>query len=96
MKKIETKMCNAQTEGKLHWLANPNKNYLGHQDLPDGKDVVLTLKEVKWEEVKNPKTNTSSEKRVIRFKENFAWLKPMICNETNAKMIMSVTEQKYV
>ena len=29
---------------KTHWLQNPNKNYLGHQDLPNGKPVVLTIK----------------------------------------------------
>lgn len=81
---------------KIHWLQNPNKNYLGHQDLPNGQDVILTIKSVAWEAVKNPILNTSSEKRVIRFVENDKWIKPFICNETNAKMIMKVTSSKFV
>ena len=39
-------------------------------------------------------------KRVIRFQEQgqkgYEWVKPFICNETNAKMIMHVTGQKYM
>lgn len=81
---------------KIHWLQNPNKNYLGHQDLPNGQDVILTIKSVAWESVKNPILNTSSEKRVIRFIEQDKWIKPFICNETNAKTIMKVTNSKFV
>ena len=37
---------------KTHWLYSPNKNYLGHQDLPNGEDVVLTIASANWETVK--------------------------------------------
>ncbi len=54
---------------KTHWLQSPNKNYLGHWDLPNSKDVVLTIKSANWESVKNPLTNTTTDKRVIRFED---------------------------
>jgi len=78
---------------KTHWLQNPNKNYLGHWDLPNGRDIILTIKSAQWEEVKNPIINISSAKRVLRFEED---VKPFICNETNAQTIMKSTAQKYV
>ena len=43
------------SSNKTHWLQNPNKNYLGHWDLPNGKDLVLTIKSAAWEEVENPR-----------------------------------------
>lgn len=75
------------SENKTHWLSSPNKNYLGHWDLPNGNPVVLTIKSASWEEVKNPVLNTKDVKRVIRFLESDLWVKPFICNETNAKTI---------
>ncbi len=79
-----------------HWLHNPNKLYLGHQDLPNGEDVVLTILSAKSEEVKNPILNTTENKRVIRFIEQNNWVKPFICNETNAAMLLKVTGEKYM
>ena len=81
---------------KTHWKSNPNKKYLGHFDLPNGEDVILTIESAKLEHVLNPTTQTSEEKRVIRFQENFKWLKPFICNETNAEAIAKSTEQNYL
>lgn len=78
---------------KTHWLANPNKQYLGHQDLPNGDDITVTIKSAAWEAVTNPKLNTSEEKRVVRFVED---IKPFICNETNAASIMKVTKCKFM
>lgn len=80
-------------ETKTHWLQNPNKNYLGHYDLPNGKDMILTIKSAKWEEVKNPIINTSEAKRVVRFVED---VKPFICNEINAQSIMRSTGESYL
>lgn len=79
---------------KTHWLQNPNKNYLGHWDLPNGNDMILTINSAKWEEVKNPIINTSEAKRVIRFIEPN--IKPFICNETNAQSILKSTAQGYM
>ena len=78
---------------KTHWLQTPNKNYLGHWDLPEGRDLILTIKTAQWEEVKNPIINTSEAKRVIRFMEDF---KPFICNETNSQAISRSTKQNYM
>lgn len=79
-----------------HWLQNPNKSYLGHQDLPNGEDVILTILSAKWEEVKNPILNTTEAKRIIRFTEQNSWVKPFICNEINAKTIFKITGEKYM
>ena len=84
------------TNEKTHWMQNPNKNYLGHWDLPNGEDVILTIAKASWEEVKNPITGSSAEKRIIRFAEDYQWLKPFICNETNAKMICKVTAENFM
>lgn len=80
-------------QSKTHWLQSPNKNYLGHWDLPDGKDLILTIESAKWEEVKNPIINKSESKRVIRFKED---IKPMICNQGNAQSIIKATGVKFM
>jgi hypothetical protein len=77
---------------KTHWLQSPNKNYLGHWDLPEA-DLELTISSAKWEEVKNPIINKSEAKRVIRFKEDY---KPLICNQGNAQSIIKSTGVKYM
>ena len=84
---------------KTHWLANANKNYLGHWDLPSGKDVTLTIHTAGWETVKNPtkkKEEQEEDCRVIRFKEEYKWLKPFIFNETNAKALFKSTGEPYM
>jgi len=43
-----------QNKFLTHWLQNPNKNYLGHWDLPNGQDFVLTIASAQWEIVKDP------------------------------------------
>jgi hypothetical protein len=37
---------------KTHWLQTPNKNYLGHWDLPNGKDIIVTISSAGWEDLK--------------------------------------------
>jgi hypothetical protein len=81
---------------KTHWLQNPNKNYLGHWDLPNGKDVILTIKTASWEEVVDPITKNSESKRVIRFEEKYSWVKPLICNQINAQTILKSTGQRFM
>ncbi len=78
---------------KTHWLQNPNKNYLGHWDLPTSSDLILTIKTAQWEEVKNPITNKSEACRVVRFKED---VKPLIVNQTNANSILNATGARYM
>jgi hypothetical protein len=83
---------------KTHWLQSPNKNYLGHWDLPDGKDLILTIASAKWEEVENPVLKKNDPKKfeshkVIRFEEDY---KPLICNQINAQSIIKATGKKYM
>ena len=78
---------------KTHWLQNPNKNYLGHWDLPETGEMMVTIKSAQWEEVENPVLSTKQKKhveakRVIRFEED---IKPLICNQTNAQSVITVT-----
>lgn len=75
-----------------HWLKNPNKNYLGHWDLPD-KDLILTIDKAGWEDVKDPASDKVESKRVVHFVENY---KPLICNETNAILIYKSTGIRYL
>lgn len=81
-------------EEKTHWLQSPNKNYLGHWDLPESGELTVTIKSAQWEAVKNPITNTSESKRVIRWIEK--GVKPMICNQTNAQSILRSSGVKFM
>ncbi len=60
---------------KTHWLRSPNKNYLGACDLPNGKDVVLTIASAGEENVENcksfgsKKTHSSATKTEVSFQE---------------------------
>lgn len=78
---------------KTHWLKNPNKNYLGHWDIPETGELVATIMSAGWEDVKNPTNNKIENKRVIRFEGN---LKPLICNQTNAKSIIKSTGIRFM
>lgn len=78
---------------KTHWLQSPNKNYLGHWDLPESGELTLTISSAQWEPVTNPITQKTESKRVIRFKED---VKPMICNQTNAQSILTSTGVKFM
>lgn len=78
---------------KTHWLQNPNKNYLGHWDLPESGELTVTIESAQWEEVVNPIVNTKEAKRVVRFQEK---IKPMICNQTNAQAIVNSTGVRFM
>lgn len=81
-------------ETKTHWLQSPNKNYLGHWDLPNGEDLIVTINTAAWEEVTDPITKRSESKRVIRFTEKD--IKPFICNQTNAQSILTSIGIKFM
>jgi len=81
---------------KTHWLQNPNKHYLGHWDIPNGEDVILTVASAQWEKVENPTTQSEEAKRVIRFMEKDPWVKPLICNQINAQNILKSTKEKFM
>ena len=81
-------------DDKTHWMQSPNKNYLGHWDLPATGELVVTIDSAQWEAVKNPITNKTESKRVIRFVEKD--VKPMICNQTNAQAIVRSSGVKFM
>jgi len=71
---------------KTHWKKEFNYDYMGSYSLPDGKDVVLTIKETRKEQVIG--TNGKKEECfVCYFKESD---KPMILNRTNCKTIAKI------
>lgn len=62
-----------------------NKQFLGHWDIPEGSDLILTIKDVKPEMVQNQLGK--EEKLILYFKEDY---KPLICNMTNGTAISTV------
>lgn len=75
-----------------HWKSDSNSNYLGAQHLPEGKDMIVQIKDAGTEAVYNPKTNTNENKRVLHFEGDVL---PMICNETNAARIARLAGSPY-
>lgn len=73
-------------EAKTHWKKNHDYNFLGAYSLTQGSDMVLTIKELKPEEIMG--TNGKKEKGfVCHFAED---AKPMILNKTNCKIIEKI------
>lgn len=76
---------------KTHWKKLTNPNYLGAYSIEDGRDLVLTIKYVKEEQV----IGTDGKKDdcvVAYFYEN----KPMILNATNMKTITKLFGTPYI
>ncbi len=72
---------------KTHWKKFFNYDYLGAYSLPEGKDMILTIKRTATEKVKG----TGGKEQncfVIYFEE--AGSKPMILNRTNSKTIEKI------
>jgi hypothetical protein len=78
---------------KTHWMQSPNKNYLGHWDLPESGELNVTIESAQWEVVKDPVSGRSESKRVVRFTEP---IKPLICNQTNANAIVRSSGIKFM
>lgn len=76
---------------KTHWKKLTNPNYLGAYSIEDGRDLVLTIKYVREEQV----IGTDGKKDdcvVAYFYEN----KPMILNATNMKTITKLFGTPYI
>lgn len=71
------------TKEKTHWKKNFNYDYMGAYSLPDGKDVVVTIKETKKEMVIGA-NGKKEECFVCYFTDSD---KPMILNRTNCRTI---------
>ena len=82
-------------ETKTHWKKQFNYDYLGSYSLPDGKDVVLTIKETKKEMVTSG-TGSKEECFICYFTEKHDWVKPMILNRTNCKTIEKVYATPFI
>lgn len=66
-----------------HWKTQFDYKWLGSYSLPDGKDITLTIREMKREEV----VGVSGKKELLLvacFHEN---VKPMVVNKTNCKAL---------
>lgn len=77
---------------KTHWKKNFNYDYLGAYSLPEGKDIVVTIKSIKKEKI----TGTGGKKEectVCYFNDSD---KPMILNKTNCKIISKVYGTPYM
>lgn len=77
---------------KTHWKKLQNPDYLGSYSLDPGKDLILTIKVVKVEQVTGP-DNRKEDCTVMYFVENS---KPMIVNATNAKTITKLYKTPYI
>lgn len=77
---------------QTHWKSMTNPNYLGVYSLPDGRDIVLTIKAVGQEPVMG--ADGSKEQCVVmHFHEP---VQPFICNKTNLKQITKLLKTPYV
>ncbi|MEG0889904.1 MAG: hypothetical protein RSH25_15675 [Bacteroides sp.] len=66
-----------------HWKTQFNYKWLGAYCLPDGKDIILTIKEMKREEV----AGTSGKKELLLVAYFHEAVKPMVVNKTNCKAL---------
>lgn len=76
---------------KTHWKQLINPDYLGAYSLPEGKDITVTIKEVKREIV----TGVGGKKEectVAHIEGN----KPLILNSTNSKTIQKLYGTPYI
>lgn len=77
---------------QTHWKSMTNPNYLGVYSLPEGRDIILTIKSVGQELVMG--ADGSKEQCVVmHFHES---VKPFICNKTNLKQITKLLKTPYV
>lgn len=77
---------------RTHWKKLSNPNYLGAYSIEDGKDLILTIKSVRQENI----IGTDGKKDdciVCYFAES---VKPMVLNSTNVKMIQKLLGTPYI
>lgn len=80
------------TTEKTHWKKEFNYDFLGSYSLPDGKDVILTIKSTKRETV----TGTNGKKEECFTCYFIEADKPMILNRTNCKTITNLAGSPYI
>lgn len=77
---------------KTHWKKYFNYDYLGTYSLPDGQDIIVTIKEIKKEMVIG-QGGQKQECTVMYFSDAD---KPMVLNRTNSKVIAQIYKTPYV
>lgn len=77
---------------KTHWKKAFDSDYLSSADIPEGKDLILTIKQVRLEDVKGS-DGAKQKRNIAYFKENY---KPMILNATNSKTVKKFAGSKYI
>lgn len=77
---------------KTHWKKLTNPDYLGSYALEDGKDMIVTIKEVKQELITGQ--NGTKEECVVAYFEGD--VKPMILNKTNLKAIEKALKTPFI
>ncbi len=77
---------------KTHWKKLTNPNYLGAYSIEDGRDLILTIKNVREEQVIGA-DGKKDDCVVCYFYEN---VKPMILNSTNMKMIAKLYKTNFI
>lgn len=77
---------------KRHWKQLTNPDYIGAYDFQPGEERIVTIKEVKRQQVTGP-DGKKEECTVCYFEEPY---KPMILNVTNCKMITKLCDTPYI
>ena len=77
-----------------HWKADFPTDYFGAQHLPEGKDVIVKIKDVRKEIVVG-QSGSKEEKLILEFEPGVEPSK-MILNKTNAKRIEKVCGSPYL
>jgi hypothetical protein len=80
------------TEKLTHWRKMNDQRFIGAYSLDPGKDLTLTIKDVKREEV-TTEGNRKEMCIIVYFKED---AKPLILNSTNAKTISKLYKTPYI
>lgn len=79
-------------EEKTHFKKAFNSPYLGSQDLPDYKDLNLTIDKVVCQTSKGLKENSLF--NIVHFKEE--GFKPMLLNATNSRVLKNLAKSPYI
>lgn len=75
----------------IHWKKTTNPTYLGSWDFDDGKDMVVTIKDVGTKPVQSQQG--TEDKTVMEFESD---VKPLILNTTNMKAINKALGTPYL
>lgn len=76
---------------KTHWKKLENTDYIGAYSLPNGKDITVTITDVKRDVVVGA-GGKKDERTILYLKDH----KPFILNRTNSKTIQKIYDTPYI